>query len=399
MASIEKRGENSYRLIVETGYDSQGKRLKKSKTIRIEDKLTPKKLKEYLELELAKFKIEVEAGEYISPEKMTVSNFINEWLDKYAKNNLEAKTLETYMGHIKNRIIPEFGHMKLDQIKPMHILSFIRKLENDGTRQDGKSGRLSTGTIEYIYRVLKNVFNRATDWQVIKSNPMEAIKKPKVEHAEMSVYDEWESQLLFAALEKESLMWRVMITIALTTGLRRGELLGLEWKNVDLNEFTIDVRQSLTYVKDIGYIVKEPKTKNSKRIVSIPESLIPDLKALKLESSKDRMKSAELWEDGEYFFVFSSDFGKPLYPSSVKTWWSRFTKRHNLKYIRFHDLRHTSATLLINKGVHAKIISERLGHANILTTMNVYGHALRSADKEAAKHFDSLFEPNVKNKV
>ncbi|MFG0217227.1 site-specific integrase [Brevibacillus porteri] len=87
---------------------------------------------------------------------------------------------------------------------------------------------------------------------------------------------------------------------------------------------------------------------------------------------------------------------KPLYPSSVKTWWSRFTKRHNLKYIRFHDLRHTSATLLINKGVHAKIISERLGHANILTTMNVYGHALRSADQEAAKHFDSLFKTQTK---
>ncbi|WP_237716603.1 site-specific integrase [Brevibacillus sp. CF112] len=90
--------------------------------------------------------------------------------------------------------------------------------------------------------------------------------------------------------------------------------------------------------------------------------------------------------------------GKPLYPSSVKTWWSRFTKRHKLKYIRFHDLRHTSATLLINKGVHAKIISERLGHANILTTMNIYGHALRSADQEAAKHFESLFDSQPKSK-
>lgn len=189
-----------------------------------------------------------------------------------------------------------------------------------------------------------------------------------------------------------------MISLALTTGLRRGELLGLEWKYVNFENGTIDVRQSLTFVKELGYLVKEPKTKNSVRIVSIPPSLIPDLKALKIESSKDRMKSEELWEGGDRFFVFSSWNGKPLYPSSVKTWWSRFTKRHNLKYIRFHDLRHTSVTLLINKGVHAKIISERLGHANILTTMNIYGHALRSADLEAAKHFDSLFSNPQKSK-
>ncbi|MFY0544943.1 site-specific integrase [Brevibacillus sp. H7] len=172
----------------------------------------------------------------------------------------------------------------------------------------------------------------------------------------------------------------------------------MEWKHIDLEAGTIDVRQSLTFVKGIRYQIIEPKTKNSVRKVAMPPSVIPEEKALKVQSVKDRMQSGELWEGGEHFFVFSSYNGKPLYPSSVKTWWSRFIKRNALRYIRFHDLRHTSATLLINKGVHAKIIWERLGHANILTTMNIYGHALRSADQEAAKHFDSLFETPLKNK-
>lgn len=390
MASIEKRGKNSYRLVVEAGYDAQGKRIKRTKTIRVEEKLTPKKLKEYLELELAKFKMEVEAGEYIAPEKMTFAGFVEEWKEKYAKRELSPKTFENYLIQINNRLIPEFGHLRLDQIKPLHIVTFLDKLQQVGARKDGKDGTLSSGMVEYVHRVLKNIFNRAVDWKLIKVSPMEGIKKPKVEQKEMSVYDEAEAHQLFLALEKEPLMWRVMITLALTTGLRRGELLALEWKHVDLEAGTIDVCQSLSYARGVGYIIKEPKTKSSVRKVSLPPSIVPDVKALKIQSAKERMVAADLWEGGERFFVFSSWNGKPLYPSSVKTWWSRFTKRHSLRYIRFHDLRHTSATLLINKGVHAKIISERLGHANILTTMNIYGHALRTADQEAAKHFDNL---------
>ncbi|MCM3079576.1 site-specific integrase [Brevibacillus invocatus] len=391
MASVQKRGENSWLLVVEAGYDSNGKRIKKTKTVKGMGKREAEK-------ELAKFVTEVEAGQYIAPEKMTFTAFVGEWREKYAKSELSAKTLENYLIQINNRLIPEFGHLRLDQIKPLHIVTFLRNLQQDGGRKDGKEGKLSSGMIEYVHRVLKNVFNRAVDWKVIKTSPMEGLKKPKVEQAEMSVYDEEEVQRLFLALEKEKIMWRVMITLALTTGLRRGELLGLEWKHIDLETGTIDVKQSLSFVKEIGYQIKEPKTKNSVRKVAMPPSVIHEVKALKMQSAKERMHSGNLWEGGEHFFVFSSWNGKPLYPSSVKTWWSRFIKRNALRYIRFHDLRHTSATLLINKGVHAKIISERLGHANILTTMNIYGHALRSADQEAAKHFDSLFEPKQQNK-
>lgn len=393
MANIQKRGKRSWFLTVSLGKGANGRYIRKTKTITINDEAllkTKKKLQDYLEAEYVKFKQEVEAGEYIAPQKMTFAAFVEEWKTKYAQRELGAKTLENYLIQVNNRLIPEFGHMALDQIKPMHILTFLEKLQHDGARKDGKEGALSSGMIQYVHRVMKNIFNRAVEWRFIKTNPMQDIKKPKVEQAEISVYDEKEVKQLFEALEHEKLMWRVMISLALTTGLRRGELLALEWKDIDLDNRIIDVRQSLTFVKDGGYLIKEPKTKNSLRKVSIPQSLLPDLKALKVQCNKDRLNAAELWEGGERFFVFSAWNGKPLYPSSVKTWWSRFIKRNNLRYIRFHDLRHTSATLLINQGVHAKIISERLGHANILTTMNIYGHALRSADQAAADKFDTF---------
>lgn len=237
--------------------------------------------------------------------------------------------------------------------------------------------------------MLKDIFSRSVEWRIIKQNPVSAVKRPKLTQKEIHVYNEEEATQLFTALEKEAIHWRIMITLALTTGMRRGELLGLEWENIDLEQGTIEVRQSLSYVNGKN-IVKEPKNKSSLRKVSIPSTLLPDIKEYSLHCRKDRLKAGNLWEGSNHFFVFSSWNGKPLYHTTPGTWFRRFLKKHNLKSIRFHDLRHTSATLLINQGVHAKIISERLGHADIRTTMNIYGHALQTADQAAANKFDSL---------
>lgn len=382
--SIEKRGKGSWRLVYSMGFDTNGKRIKKTKTVKAPNKKEAEKL-------LAQFIVELEAGEYIAPEKMKFVYFVEEWKTKYAESHLSPNTVTMFLLHLKNRIIPYFGEMKLDQIKALHVLSFLKSLEAPGLRKDGKEGTLSSSTIEYNHRILKNIFNRAVEWQLIKSSPMENIKKPKRVQKETSVYDNNEAELLVACLAKEQLMWRVMIKIAITTGLRRGELLGLEWKHIDLDKGTIQVKQTIAYANQ-KYIIKEPKTKNSIRTVTITESIIPEIKKYKSVWNKDRLQTGDLWEGGVYQFLFTSWNGKPLYPSSVGTWWRRFIKKHELKYIRFHDLRHTSATLLINSGVHAKIISTRLGHADIRTTMNIYGHSLQEADKEAANHFENLFE-------
>jgi integrase len=382
MASVQKRGNNSWRLTVYAGKDASGKYLRRNKTVNC-------RTKKEAEIELAKFQVEIEAGAYISPEKLTLNAFIDEWKDKYAEKELELKTFSRYVGILNNRILPILGHLRLDQITPLHVASLLSDLGKVGSRQDGKDGFLSSGTIQYVHRVLKNIFSRAVEWRIIKSNPVADVKAPKVIHKETEVYDELEVQALFEALQNEPYHWRMMITIALTTGLRRGELVGLEWKHVDLEKGIIHVRHSITDSVNGIPIIKEPKTKKSKRSIHLSDAVLAELKEY-YAFSKQEWDKLEETRDIEHFFLFFNQYGKAFYPETPYLWFRNFLKKNKLRYIKFHDLRHTSATLLINQGVHAKIISERLGHANIGTTMNIYGHVLAKADKEAANKFDDI---------
>jgi integrase len=389
MASIQKRGHNSFMLVVEAGYTPKGKRIKRTRTIKVDETLlkTTKRLRDYLNSELVKFKTEVEAGEYIAPEKMTLENFVNEWEKKYASKELSETTLLSYLSHIRNHILPVLGHKRIDQIKPVHIISMLDEIK----RVNDANKPLSMRSKQDVYLAIRNIFERAVEWQIIKSNPAKNVKKPKVtSQKEISVYDEEEIEALFTAAAEEPFHWRVFLTLALAAGLRRGENLALEWPKVNLDEGTIDISQII--VKGLnGAIIKDPKTKRSKRIVSLPSSVIEELKLFKLHWKKEKLKLGELWIENEHEWLFCNLDGTHFYPTTPTTWWRRFTKRANVRFIRLHDLRHTSATLLINQGVHAKIISERLGHSDIRVTMNTYGHALQKADQEAANKLDSLF--------
>ncbi|MGM0806473.1 MAG: tyrosine-type recombinase/integrase [Bacillota bacterium] len=389
MASIQKRGHNSFMLVVEAGYTPKGKRIKRTRTIKVDESMlkTTKRLRDYLNSELVKFKTEVEAGEYIAPEKMTLENFVIEWEKKYASKELSETTLLSYLSHIRNHILPALGHKRIDQIKPVHIISMLDEIKrvNDIERP------LSMRSKQDVYLAIRNIFERAVEWQIIKSNPVKNVKKPKLtSQKEISVYDESEVEALFTAAAEEPFHWRVFLTLALAAGLRRGENLALEWPKVNFDEGTIDISQII--VKGLnGAIIKDPKTKRSKRIVSLPSSVIEELKLFKLHWKKEKLKLGELWIEDEHEWLFCNLDGTHFYPTTPTTWWRRFTKRANVRFIRLHDLRHTSATLLINQGVHAKIISERLGHSDIRVTMNTYGHALQKADQEAANKLDSLF--------
>ncbi|GED14729.1 tyrosine-type recombinase/integrase [Aneurinibacillus migulanus] len=157
-------------------------------------------MKDYLQNELIKFKIEVEVGEYITPEKMTSEAFVKKWGTKHASTHLAEKTLYTYQSNSKNRISPIFCHLRLDQIKPLHIVSFIDSLSKEGTLQGFRKEILSTSTIEIHHRILKNIFSRAVEWKLIKQNPIAGIKKPAVKLKEIIPYDETEVKELLLAL-------------------------------------------------------------------------------------------------------------------------------------------------------------------------------------------------------
>lgn len=388
MANIRKRSENSYVFSVDLGFDAKGKRLRRYKTHRISDKAllkTRKKLKDHLESEYHKFKAEVLSEEYIKPEKMLFSKFVVDWENKFAVKKLSETTLNKQLNHLQTHILPVIGHQQIDKIKKIHLIDLLDKTK----RVDGLP--LKSSTKEDIYKVLKSVFDRAVEWKVLKTTPVTGVPKPKIDDVEeSSVYDEEEVASLFEAAINEPFHWRIYLMLSLAAGLRRSECLGLEWKHVDLEKGTLDITQVIVRGKS-GSVIKTPKSKKSKRLVSIPSSVVEELKHYKLHWKKEKMKSRDMWIENEHEWLFCNEDGTHFYPTTPTTWWRRFTKRVNVRFIRLHYLRHTSATLLINQGVHAKIISERLGHSDIKVTMNTYGHALRKADHEAANKLDTLF--------
>jgi integrase len=389
MANIQQRGKNSWYVTVYAGKKPDGTYKRETTTIQAKNKTEAKLL-------AAQFEIEVKSGAYIAPEKMILSAFVGEWRKKYAEKHLAKTTLQMYMEHLNGRILPLFGHKRLDSFKTFELVSYFESKEAS-ERADGSGDAISGSTLQLIYRALRNVFSRAKDWKIIKENPMDGVKKPKEDAREMQAYDKSEVGFLLAALEREPTSWRIMVTLAVTCGLRQGELLGLEWKHIDTETGVISVQQALTYTKDNGYDVKDPKTKASKRTMALPGPLIPLLKDYRKECNKKRLKAEDLWEEGERYFVFTGWNGKPLNPSSVKTWWKRFLLRHpSLKRIRFHDLRHTSATFMLMQGTPMKAISKRLGHSRSSVTEQVYIHILQEIDQAAADTFNSLFTGDKK---
>jgi integrase len=395
LASIEKRGSNSYRLTVVIGYEADGTPIRERKTVKAKNPTEAKK-------QLTLFEAEILNGHYLKiEEKMTLSAFYKEWLEKYANdgNNLTPDTRQNYINILNKRIIPKYGHMKLADIKTIHIVNFMNDLKKDGKRLDGKKGVLSPSSIANCYRAFNNVLCRATEWKLIKENPAAGVNPPVVKMKKSDVYSKEELNILFDKLKEKPYHWQVLIMLAITTGAREGEIAALEWKHIDMEKKTVLIEQSITEV--IGKGVQLKSTKNERtRIVSLPESLVNMLKKLKAIRNEETLaikdKQEKEWED--HYFIFANEFNKPIRPDSISQWWRRFTSKYKLKHIRFHELRHTSATLLINEGVHAKVISERLGHADISTTMNIYGHVLAEADQTAASHFDNLFEKKFGNK-
>ncbi|QHZ52204.1 tyrosine-type recombinase/integrase [Paenibacillus larvae] len=402
MASIEKRGTNSWRLVVEVGYDSKGKRIKRTKTVRVEDQAllkTTKKLRDYLETELHKFKIEVEAGEYIAPQKMTLDQFIqNEWIPKYASKteNLSPLTFRNYVSHINAHISPSLGHKHLGEIKTVHLLTFIDGLSKPGARKDRKEEILSNGTIEYIYRVLKNILERAKEWGLIKVNPLVGVKKPKVKQPEIEFYDENEARQVITTLNEEPRKWRLFILGSMIGGFRRGELLALEWADVDFNSMTISINKSISLTIDGHAVEKEPKSKSSRRIVDMPEWYMTELKIHEHEWKKEKLAVGDKWCGGDNQYVFHGGYGKPFYHTTPTTWWRNFVNRNNLKYIRFHDLRHSSATLLIEAGASMKAIQKRLGHSKHQITADIYAHVTKKVSRETAEKFDKFAPQNFR---
>ncbi|PIC71150.1 site-specific integrase [Sporosarcina sp. P16b] len=381
--SIQDRKNGSYLLTYSMGFNAQGKRKRKTRTVKAKNMTEAKK-------KLAAFVTEIEGGNYIDPTNMSFGAFAHDWFEKSAKRNLSPSTLSSYENTLKRHILPNFADMKMDSIKPIHVTDYLISLET--TRLDGKKKvGLAPATIKKHHDLLSNIFQFAIKNGSIKTNPVTNSEKPTQKKTETAVYTTEEVRQLFAMLDDEGVKHSLMIRLAIETGMRRGEILGLQWNDIDFESYKIHINHSLSYTKESGYTLGSTKNKK-RRVVIGSKGLMNRLAEFYKVRRMDKLQASELWEGGQHFYVFSDWNGKPLHPDTPSRWWLRFLNRSGFKKIRFHDLRHTAATLLINQGVHAKIISERLGHSNISITMDVYGHYLEEANQLAANVFDDLFE-------
>lgn len=409
MAAIEKRGESSYRLTVSCGYDKQGKKIVKRKTIDLSH-IKPNKQLEEANKQWILFKDEVEKGTFLDSGKITFEEFIQKWLKDYARVNLQPKTLLEY-DKLLNRIITALGHIKLNQLQPTHLTEFYNNLREDGIRQDGKPGGLSEKTILHHHRLISSVLTSALQWGFILNNPALRVKAPRVEKKEARHYNIEETEYILKLLENEPIKYRTMINLAIYGGMRQGELTALTWDDINLKTGVININKSLQHLPGKETFVKSTKTETS-RLISIPPSALSLLKEYKVWQNGEKAKLGDLW-DKDCNNIFTANNGKPIFPSTVSKWFLKFIRRHNeaikndvnipedkkegylIREVNFHGLRHTSATLLINQNVDVSTVSKRLGHARTSTTMDIYSHSLQRADTEAANKLENLFNKDI----
>lgn len=391
MASIRQKGKDSYQFRVSLGLGSDNKYKFKYKTYRPPKGLIGKKLREHLEYKSYIFEQKVLSGSYITPEKLTLKEFSEMWRTNWLEKEVSENTISLRLSSLKNHIIPVIGHLRMNKITTLMLLDLMDNL----TRKDGREGELSVSTKQEVHKVLVSVFKRAIDWNILKENPMDQVHMPsekRTQNQDLNIYSKDEVKLLTEILKSDlaPYHWFIFIRLAIATGMRRGELLGLEWQNINLKTGIVNVIQMISKKNDGGHETKPPKF-NSIRSIHLSEAIVNDLNKYKLHCKEEKIKLQHKWIETNHDWLFFNEKGKHFHVDTPTKWWRRFLKRNQQKLTRLHDLRHTSATLLIEKNVHAKIISERLGHKKISTTMDIYGHSTSAADKEASEKMNNVF--------
>jgi len=460
MGAWEKRGDNTYRLIAYRGYDSNGKKLSPVRvTITPPEGLSEKRLNKYLDTQAALHQAEVDKSHTIDASQITFEDFANRWLRDYANRFLERATLDTYLRFLE-RINKAIGHIKLDKLQPYHLTDFYISLEKEGARQDSKyvlneqytdliqaqmnelvnsgfstrrvqdiikgknttsqivqrlskelsipagklfnkldsnNGKLSDRTIFHYHELILSILNKAVKWNVLQINPAAKAEVSRAEHKEAGHYDEPQVIKMLRLLYDEPLKYQVSIYIATYGGLRLGEVTGLEWSDIDFDEKTVSINKARQYVPKYGSYDKGPKTKSSRRTFVIADGVIEVLKEHKIEQTNVLHELGDAWHNSNK--ILTQWNGLPMFPDTPSKWFRNWLERVGLPKITFHQLRHTCATLLIANGVDIANVSKQLGHADIVTTLNMYTHAVESKKTLAANTMDKIITRKTKQRM
>ena len=452
MATIRKRG-NSYLFRCYDGVDeSTGRQREFTMTWKPPAGMSEKKADREAQHEAALFEERVRTGQ-VCAERLKFSEFSRRWFDDYAAVQLRPRTVARYR-ELMDRITPAFGHLQMDRIRPAHLVNFYKELSKTAKPESytaainlkaaikkteqtqaafavsaGVSGatlraalqgknvaaktavqisaalgvpiekafkanpvkQLAGKTVLHYHRLLSSMFHTAVEWQIIPANPAERVKPPKVQAQEAKYLDDEQALHLLDLLQAQPIRYRAPVLILLYTGMRRAELLGLEWRDVDFDHGTLTISKSSLYLADRGVFEDETKNRSSNRVIPIPATALQILADFRKWQISERLRLGPLWQDSGK--IFTNAVGKPLHPDTLTGWFHDFIAKTDLPPIHLHNLRHTNATLMIANGVAVTTVAGQLGHANAATTEKIYAHAIKSAAAASAQIVDDLLKP------
>jgi len=318
----------------------------------------------------------------VKPSDVTVGDFLERWIQDYARSNLSPRTVEGYDYVIHRHLVPGLGSALLMQLGPEQVQRYYAEKLRSG---------LSPTTVRHHHMVLHNTLKKAVKWGMLARNPLDAVTPPKAQPAEMHTLDEDDVRRLLEAARSSP--YHALFYTALYRGMRRSELLALRWSDVDLDLAQISVNRTLHHLRDGGVVFRPPKTAKSRRTIALPPSA-----ALVLREHQEgqqviwRTFGAELRDSD---LVFCQPDGTPLLPNTVTHAWVKLVRSIGLGGVRLHDARHTHASLMLKQGVHPKVVQERLGHSSIQMTLDTYSHVAPGLQNAAALSFDESLAKNT----
>jgi integrase len=363
------------------GYGTNGKRVRHSKTWTPEPGWSAKRVKKELARAVILFEEAGSAGKS-QDGNVKFQSFAERFLAEYADKQLKLKTVSEYKKRMK-RVYTAIGHIRLRDLRTGHLNTLYANLLEDGmNRKTGE--RLSASSVRGYHCVISSILSKAVKWGFIPYNPALNAELPKLDKKEAAYLDEADARRLLTLLHDEPIKYRVMVSFDLMSGLRRGELLGLRWRDVDFDSETITIVQTSQYVKGHGVYVDTPKNETSSRVLKLSRSAFIMLREYMAWQNAQREACGDYWKptDGR---VFTSEDGSPIHPDALTKWFKAFIKRHGFPDVHLHSLRHTYASMMIADGTPLVVVSKRLGHAQVSATSNIYSHIIKSADEKASQ--------------
>ena len=406
MATIERRGPNTWRVGIRTSAEEGRKWIRQTITFPADMPLADQRAR--AELAAARLLVDAAEGRAVPTHMLTVSEFAQIWLDEHVKPTCTENTYKNYKYLLESRILPELGECRLQKLTPIQLTRFINGVKEDAAKSTAlppdqrvrvsdrskpgpKVRALSDRTVRHYYDTLNYMLNKAVQWQYLSYNPLERVDRPKVKKRPVHFLDDRQAvQLLRCLSLEESLPFRCAVLLALLCGLRLGEVGGLNLADVNWEDCSIDIQRALKYTPEEGSFLGDPKSEAGRRTIDLPAGMMALLEETRKYHEDAAAALGDRWRGCGR--IVSAWDGTPVHHDTPSKWFRKFADANGFEGVRFHDLRHTHATLLFANNIDAVAVASRLGHEDASTTLRIYAHAIRRRDRESAAAMQNLIE-------